>query len=103
MIDEIREELDADAQTQSLIPGSFLMTNKSFQKFEQKIQRSIIWLLRYLQVIQNWAVCRVPHYEQSSGADEDAACLQEYNSIVNAPADDSFTTRTSTRNIPAAN
>jgi hypothetical protein len=51
MIDNIREELDDDGVTLHLNPRSFPMTKTGFQKFERKLQKSIIRQQRYLEVI----------------------------------------------------
>jgi len=53
MIDDIRNELDDDAETWCPNPSIFLRTKSGFQKFERMLQRRFVRQQRSLEVIRN--------------------------------------------------
>jgi len=103
MIDDIREESDDDGETWRPNPRSFLTTKTGFQKFEQKLQKMITRLLRYVEVIRNRAPGLFAHYKESVVADDDVALLHEHDHIMNPLAVGSLANTKCSSSRPATN
>jgi len=85
-IDDVMVESDDDAETRSLNPCNFWMTNPGFHNLERKLQKRILRQQQFFEVIRNHALRLLAYYEQSIRADEDMALLCEHDDIMNPPA-----------------
>jgi hypothetical protein len=103
MIDDTGEQSDEAGDTWRKNPQSFQTTKTGFQKFERKLQKSIIRPQLFFEVIGNYTLGLFAHYEQRVDANEDVARLREHDHIVNPPAVDALPNRKRTCSRPAAN
>jgi len=103
MSEDIRHQLDSDAET--LCPNSrtFLTTKTGFPKFKRNLQRRVIRQQQYLEVIRNCAVGLFDDYKQRVVADDNVALLPKHNHIVNPATVGSLANREHTSSCLAAN
>jgi hypothetical protein len=102
MIDDTGEESDDDGEKRCSCSRSFPTTNTGLQMFQWMHQKNFIRQHRYLEVVRNYALSLFPDYRQSMVADQDVACLREYQYIVNPPAATSLPNRKRTYSCSAA-
>ena len=103
MINDSGEESEDDAEMRWQNPRNIPMTKTGFSMFERKLQRRILRLQRYLEVIRNHALGFFVDYEQSIVPDQDVVWLHKHDHIVNPPATGCWANRKRICSLPAAN